>query len=123
MGFGTNVAASRVLKFHLRLVACFFASCALVAFALNAFLLVSTLSSRADAGHLAANHSQVKKLDWVSQDQAQDDVLNLPSFCDGLVIHRLIPVAFSALAAADVPLHSLDVSSLLVLSRPPPASV
>lgn len=109
-----------MLKSHLRLVACFFAYCALLAFGLNALLLLEQATAR----ELRQSHTLVAddgpSFEWISREQVDDTVASAEahSASEFLATLRLEEIP-PAEASFSFPEDFSDSPSLL-LSRPPP---
>jgi hypothetical protein len=109
-----------VLKFQLRLVACFFVSCALLAYGLNALLLLEHATSGQAALSQSLSHDEEASFEWITREQPDDTYGDAEAVLgdDFLAAPRLIPLLAPALGC----LATLDFSysPSVLLSRPPP---
>ncbi len=109
-----------MLKFQLRLVACFFVSCALLAYGLNALLLLENATNGQVAASQCFGQDDEAFFNWITREQPTEAYADAEAVLadDFLAALRLIPVPISELfdqARAD-----FSDSPSILLSRPPP---
>jgi hypothetical protein len=109
-----------VLKFQLRLVACFFVSCALLAYGLNALLLLEHATSGQAALSQSLSHDEEASFEWITREQSDDTYGDAQAVLDNefLAVPRLSLLPAPALGC----LATIDFSDFpsVQLSRPPP---
>ena len=109
-----------MLKFQLRLVACFFVSCALLAHGLNALLLLEHAANGQVASTQCLGQDDEAGFDWITREQPVEVYADAKVVCGDDVQADQRLSSLTAPSPECLAVFDFSDSPAILLSRPPP---